>query len=172
MPVQLTFIVSSDDLEKLANAHRGLLGAALACQASEADMRLRPRGPKRRSFKTYTKLFASQQAKQIYPAVQWLIKYPEFQKEWFRDLCVAVKRSRHATPSAQYITAWLVEQLYHREFDFENLRRPTQNIDKFAREYLYTQPKMIEYMPYELREIVKKALAAQKNSPVPPKCPP
>jgi len=147
---QITLIVSPEDLQKLANVHRGLLGASIAWQCSTADFLISPRPfPKR-------KRIASMDAKGVYQTIKYLQRHPDGQSHWFRKLVQAVQQSFNVCPSAMDITAWLIEQLHGVEWTACGLRRPTDNVPKFAKEYLYTKPRMIQCTPDNLPDLASK----------------
>jgi hypothetical protein len=170
---RITLIVSPEDLQKLADADRGLLGACIACQCAVADSTIHPRPfPKRKRVATLIKRWASNEAKDIYPTIKYLLQHPEGQSARFRQVLSLVKASKaqmsvdpHLTPVD--ITAWLIEQLHEEEWESSGLRRPMTSIERFPKEYLYTKLHMIRCTPdnlpdraYSLEKVLQEVLSS------------
>jgi hypothetical protein len=153
---KVTITCLPDELPKLAYGHRGLLGATIAWQCHVAEMTLHPNplAPKRGSSRNIVKWMASNDAKRLHPTIVYFHKHPEVHYHRYAQLVKAVGQTSVSKngPTPREITAWLIEQLYLGDWDFVGLKRPTDDIARFAKEYLYTPPHMISCTPENLPE--------------------
>jgi hypothetical protein len=156
--VTLTCTLTPDELRQLAKVPPIIFADVMSAQLAQAAYTLfPPPAPRRKSPKTLLKWEASKEAKRMYPTIQWLMKHPEYQKNWFKELYTAVERSTSVNPKASDITAWIVERLFPQVWEHYGLCKPTEH-PRFTNDYLYTKPRWRAidlYTPYELERMIR-----------------
>ena len=158
--VELTCTLTPDDLYIFATLPRIVLGDLMSAYLAQATREIFRLVPKRETSGTLLKWKAIGEAQRIYPNIKWLIKHPQYQEDWFRDLSEAVKRSDNPSPTASDITAWVIERLHPYAWgQAPRLKKPTA-LANFAKDYLYTRrgERGRAYNPPELERLIRPLL--------------